>query len=119
MEWPFHEREYSVNEFRELLSAHFKNVELYTLHTSENVQKFQDIRARYVQQIFKWDILKLRQWLPKRLLQFSFNIGGKILKSILNANHSTLIHNIAVEDYHVSDTQIHQGLDIIAVCRTF
>jgi len=119
MEWPFHEREYSVNEFRELLSAHFKNVELYTLHTSENVQKFQHIRARYVQQIFKWDILKLRQWLPKRLLQFSFNIGGKILKSILNANHSTLIHNIAVEDYHVSDTQIHQGLDIIAVCRTF
>ena len=119
MEWPFHEREYSVCEFRELLTTYFKDVELYALHTSENVQKFQDIRARYVQQIFKWDILRMRQWLPKRLLQFSFNVGGKVLKSFINATHSTLIDSIAVSDYHVSDTELHHGLDLIGVCQTF
>ena len=119
MAWPFHEREYSVNEFRELLSVYFKNVALYALHTSENVQQFQDIRARYVQQIFKWDILRLRHWLPKRLLQFSFNVGGKILKTFMNTTHNNLIHSIAVSDYHVSDMELHHGLDLIGVCQTF
>lgn len=119
MEWPFHEREFSVNEFSELLTANFKNVELYALHTCENVRKFQDIRAQYVHQIFKWDIMRMRQWLPKRLLQFSFNVGGKVLKSFINATHSTLIDSVAVSDYHVSDTELHHGLDLIGVCQTF
>ena len=117
MEWPFHEREYSVNEFRELLSVHFKNVELYTLHTSENVQEFQDIRARYVQQIFRWDILKLRQWLPKQLLQFSFDVGGKLLKSLISIKNHDLMYGITVSDFQITDKQLNQGLDLIGICR--
>ena len=118
IEWPYHEREYTVDEFHKLLLSCFKNVTLYALHTCENVQQFQNIRTQYVQQIFTWDILRMRQWLPKQLLQLTYNIGGKILKSFMNAAHGDLISNIAVPDFYVSDTQLHQGLDLIGMCRT-
>ena len=118
MEWPYHEREYTVQEFHELLLNCFKNVTLYALHAGERVQQFQNIRARYVQQIFRWDILRMRQWLPKRLLQLSFDVGGKILKSFMNATHNDLISSIIVPDFNVSDTQLNRGLDLIGVCRT-
>lgn len=117
IEWPYHEREYAVDEFRKLLLSCFKNVTLYALQASEKVQQFQNIRAQYVQQIFRWDILRMRQWLPKRLLQHSFNIGGKVLKSFMKTNHNSLISNITLSDFHVSDTQLHHGLDLIGVCR--
>ena len=118
IEWPYHEREYSVDEYRELLLSCFKNVTLYALHAREKVQQFQNIRAQYVQQIFKWDILKMRQWLPKGMLQSCFNIGGKMLKSFMKATHDSLISNIKLSDFHISDTQLHHGLDLIGVCRS-
>lgn len=118
IEWPYHEREYTVDEFHKLLLSSFKNVTLYALHACEKVQQFQNIRTRYVQQIFRCDILRMRQWLPKRLLQLTFNIGGKMLKSFMQATHDGLISNITSTDFHVSDTQLHHGLDLIGVCQT-
>lgn len=116
-EWPYHEREYTVDEFHDLLSTYFKNVTLYALHACEKVQQFQDVRAQYIQQIFRWDILSMRRWLPKRLLQLSFDIGGKVLKSFMNANHGGLISSITVSDFHVTEKQTNKGLDLIGVCK--
>ena len=118
LEWPYHEREYTADEFHELLSAHFKDVKLYALQGSSRVHQFQDIRARHIRQIFRWDVLKLRQWLPKRFLQFSFDIGGKLLKSFISATRSDLIYGITISDFHVTERQLDEGLDLIGICQT-
>ena len=118
LHWPYHEREYTTNGFRDLLSTSFKDLTLYTLQASSTVHQFQNIRAQHIQQIFRWDILKMRHWLPNRLLRFSFNVGGTLLKSFIGATHSDLIHSITTADFHVTEKQLHEGLDLIAVCRT-
>ena len=117
LEWPYHEREYTADEFRELLLTQFEDVMLYTLQASSKVRQFQDIRARHIRRIFKWDVLRLRRWLPKRLLQFSFDIGGNLLKSFISATHNDLMHGITVSDFQITDKRIHEGLDLVGVCR--
>ena len=117
-QWPYHEREYTTDEFRNLLLTGFRDVTLYTLQGNSKVHQFQDIRASHIRQIFRWDVLKLRQWLPKRFLQFSFDIGGKLLKSFISATRRDLMHGITTSDFHVTDRQLDEGLDLIAVCRT-
>ena len=116
-QWPYHEREYTADEFRELLLTSFEDVTLYALQGSPKVHQFQDIRARHIRKIFRWDILKLRQWLPKRLLQFSFNIGGKLLKSLISVTSHDLMYGIEVSDFQITEKQPDQGLDLIGICR--
>ena len=118
LQWPYHEREYTTDEFRALLSTSFKDVTLYTLQGSSKVNQFQEIRAQHIRQIFNWDILKMRHWLPKPLLRLSFDVGGKLLKSFIGATHNDLTHGITVSDFHVTERQPYEGLDLIAVCRT-
>lgn len=118
-QWPYHEREYTADEFRELLLTNFKDVRIYALQGSSKVNQFQEIRARHIRQIFKWDILKLRQWLPNQLLQFSFDVGGMLLKSFISATRRELMYGITVNDFQVTENEpLHEGLDLIAVCRT-
>lgn len=118
-QWPYHEREYTADEFRELLFTGFKDVTLYTLQASPKVHQFQNIRAQHIQQIFRWDILKLRQWLPQRCLQVSFDIGGKLLKSFIGATHRELMYGITIADFYVTGhNPLNEGLDLIGVCQT-
>ena len=117
LQWPYHEREYTADEFRKLLSTCFKDVKLYTLQGNSKVDQFQKIRAQHIQQIFRWDILKMRHWLPKRLLQLGFNVGGKLLKSFISTIHADLMHGITVSDFHVTEKQLHKGIDLIGICR--
>ncbi len=117
-QWPYHEREYTADEFRELLLMSFEDVRIYTLQGSSKVHQFQDIRARHIRQIFRWDVLKLRQWLPKRLLQFSFDIGGKLLKSFISATRRDLMYGITTSDFHVTERHLDEGLDLIGICQT-
>ena len=114
---PYHESEYDDSEFRNLLSMSFKDVTLYTLQGSAKVQEFQEIRAQRIQQIFNYDILKMRHWLPKPLLRLSFNVGGTLLKSLISATHKDLTHGITTADFHVTEVQLYTGLDLIGVCR--
>ncbi len=117
-QWPYHEREYNADEFRDLLLTGFKDVTLYSLQGSSKVHQFQETRAQHIQQIFKWDILKLRQWLPKRLLQFSFDIGGKLLKLFISVTRGALMYGLTVSDFYVTERCPNEGLDLIGVCQT-
>ena len=114
---PYHQWEYNASEFRALLSRHFRDVVLYTLQGSSKVEEFQELRAQRIQQIFNYDILKMRHWLPKPLLRLSFDVGGRLLKSFISATHDDLTHGITTTDFHVTEGQFYTGLDLIGVCR--
>ncbi|MDE0326238.1 MAG: class I SAM-dependent methyltransferase [Candidatus Poribacteria bacterium] len=117
LQWPYHECEYNANEFRNLLSRHFRDVVLYTLQGSSKVEEFQELRAQHIHQIFSYDILKMRHWLPKSLLRLSFDVGGRLLKSFISTTHTDLTHGITTADFHVTEGQFYTGLDLIGVCR--
>ncbi len=117
VDWPYHEREYAADEFRELLEAVFPEVTLYALHASFRMHQFREIQARNVQRIFRWDIFQLRKWLPRRMLQLGFDIGGKVLGACLRSAHTALMSRITVQDFYVRYDGLDEGLDLIGVCR--
>lgn len=117
VDWPYHEREYDAEEFQELLSTCFENVTLHALHASQNMLQFRDIQERTVQQLFKWDILQLHRWLPKRFLQVGFDIGGWLLKAWLRMVYANSISHITIKDFHVMNKELDKGLDLIGICR--
>lgn len=117
IEWPYHEREYTADEFRIFLSTCFNDVTLYALHASQSVYQFREIQARAVQRIMRWDILQLHRRLPKRLRQISFDIGGWMLKTWMSETNSDCMSCITVQDFHVKNGQLDDGLDLIGVCR--
>ncbi len=113
----YHEHEYDTSGFQNLLSMNFKDVTLYTLQGSSKVQQFQEIRAQHIQQIFTYDILKMRHWLPKPLLRLSVDVGGRLLKSLISATHNDLTRGITTADFHVPEAQLYTGVGLIGVCR--
>lgn len=118
VDWPYHEREYTADEFRDLLLTVFEEVTLYALHASQRMHQFREIQARNIQRVFRWDVLQLRKWLPRRWLQISFDIGGRALGACLRAAHADLMSRITVQDFHVQDGRLDDGLDLIGVCRS-
>jgi SAM-dependent methyltransferase len=117
VDWPYHEREYTADEFRELLETVFPEVTLYALHASPRMHQFREIQERNVQRLFRWDVLQLRKWLPRRWLQICFDIGGRVLGTCLRAAHADLMSGITVQDFHLQDGQLDEGLDLIGVCQ--
>ncbi len=95
----------------------FKDVTLYALQGNSKVHQFQDIREHHIRNIFKWDILNLRQRLPKRLLQFSFDVGGQLLKSFISITSRDVMYAITVSDFQITEKQLNRGLDLIGICR--
>ena len=117
IEWPYHEREYTTEEFQVLLSTCFADMTLYALHASQSVHQFRDIQARAVRWIIRWDIPQLHRWLPKRLQQIGFDIGGWMLKIWLSKARADYMSRITVRDFQVKGEQLDEGLDLIGVCR--
>lgn len=117
VDWPYHEQEYTAEEFRTLLSTSFQDVALYALQASQNMQQFRELQAQIVQRIFRWDILQLHRWLPKKALQICFDIGGWSLKTYLGTAHKDHLFSIGSEDFHITSDKLDDGLDIIGVCK--
>lgn len=117
VDWPYHEREYTADEFRELLGTVFPEVTLYALHASPRLHRFRAIQAHAIQRAFKWDILQLRKWLPRRWLQLCFDMGGKVLGACLRSAHADFMSGITVQDFHIQGDGLDEGLDVIGVCQ--
>ena len=117
IKWPYHEREYTAEEFQTLLSTCFADVTLYALHASQSMHQFRDIQKVTVQRVIRWDILQLHRRLPKRLRQIGFDIAGWVLNTWLSKARADYMSCITVKDFHVKRGQLEEGLDLIGVCR--
>ena len=117
IEWPYHEREYTVEGFRSLLSTCFADVTLYALHADRSMHQFRNIQAQTVRSIIKWDILQLHRRLPKGLRQIIFDIAGMALNKWLSKTHRDCMSHITLQDFSVKHEQLNEGLDLIGMCR--
>lgn len=117
IEWPYHEREYTVKEFRSLLSTCFADVTLYALHADQSMHQFRNIQAKVVRRIIKWDVFKLHRRLPKRLRQIIFDIGGAVVNKWLSKTYRDCMSRVTLQDFRVKSERLSEGLDLIGVCR--
>lgn len=112
---PWHVREYTPEQFRELLEQYFPGqVDLKGVRGSEAVMRYHEQNRKSVQQIMKWDIFDLQHKLPRRMLQIPYDILNRINRNKLMRQDNELVSGIGLEDFSL-DSNPDLCLDLFAV----
>lgn len=99
---PFHVREYTFNQLRNLLlDCGFKNVAEYGVFGNDKVMQYYENNKRQVQKIARFDILRFQWWLPRFLLQIPYDLANRLSRKRLLRQNAPLVSAISPNDYSV------------------
>ncbi len=101
---PWHIREYTPDQMREISQSIFSNVELKGVFGNEKVMQYYYKNKEAVAKITKWDIFKMRNWLPRWLLQIPYDILNRFNRHSLQDNNEGLVNTIKYTDYYIEDS---------------
>lgn len=111
---PYHVREYTAPELRNLLDGVFASVTLRGMRGNAKVTAFDEARRRSVQRILRLDPLGLRNVLPRGVINFAFARLANIVRS--QAKSAAGSERITVADFFVADDDLDRALDLVALC---
>lgn len=77
---PWHEREYSTEELTALLSRCFEKVTVSSVTENQNVMAYYEKNKRAVAELIKYDLLHLKNRLPKHLLRILYDLLNRITR---------------------------------------
>ena len=100
---PWHIREYSERELRELLKGDFSAVEALGVNGNEKVMAYYEQNRQSVAKFKRLDPLDLEHRLPRQLLQIPYDILNRINRRRLLENNDSLTRSIRMEDYSVGE----------------
>jgi SAM-dependent methyltransferase len=69
---PYHVHEYRADELAERLRRHFREVEVLGIGASEPIHRYLAARSRRIRRIMRLDPLRLRERLPRPLVEWLF-----------------------------------------------
>jgi len=111
---PYHVREYTADELRDLLCSVFGSVEILGMHGNDKVENFETARAGAVHNILRLDPLGIRNLLPAWLVRFAFARLAKLVRRSASPDAAAVI---VPEDFEVRADNIDRALDLVALCR--
>lgn len=97
---PWHVREYSADELRQLLSD-FSSVEQLGVSGNERVWEYYRHNAESVRRIMRFDVLRMQWWLPRWILQIPYDILNRINRRKLHSQNTALTESITMSDYRL------------------
>ena len=100
---PWHIREYSERELRELLKGDFSAVEALGVNGNEKVMAYYEQNRQSVAKFKRLDPLDLEHRLPRQLLQIPYDILNRINRRRLLENNDSLTRSIRMEDYSIGE----------------
>lgn len=98
---PWHVREYTSQELKELLSKDFSQVEMMGIKGNEKIMEYYEANRRGVERITRFDILDLQHRLPRWMLQIPYDILNRLNRRRLLNQNNELTSSITMDDYHV------------------
>jgi 2-polyprenyl-3-methyl-5-hydroxy-6-metoxy-1,4-benzoquinol methylase len=113
---PYHVREYTAEELRELLRTLFGDAELASVVGNARVQAFDAERKRQVERILRLDPFGLRKVLPERLVKLVFARLSILVRRRISGN---VVESRAITpaDFTVVAESRPDALDLVAFCR--
>lgn len=100
---PWHVREYSIDEFKNLLSGSgFLNVEAMGVFGNEKVMSYYRKNRQAVRKITRFDVLDLQHNLPRWMLQLPYDILNRRNRRKLLMENRTLTTEITMDDYRLA-----------------
>lgn len=103
---PYHVREYTAGELESLLRGVFHQVQILGLHDPQGIHNPESGRARTLSLINRIDALGLRRVVPRRLRNLAMRRMGTVLPA-----------DVRTEDFPVSDTDVENATNLIALCK--
>jgi len=98
---PWHVREYTVLQFKNLLSKYFSHVEAKGVYGNEKSDKYYENNKKSVQKVLRWDILQMNKWLPRQILQVPYDIMNKRNRKKLMDQNTDLANSFSHHDFIV------------------
>lgn len=110
----FHVREYNYNEFKELLTQYFKNIEIEGISFKGELAEFEKKRLKKINILNKIDFLNLRRLIPSKIQSNILeNVKSRYYKITKNKNKV----QYSTEDISIGKNDINGCLDFMAICK--
>jgi SAM-dependent methyltransferase len=100
---PWHIREYTEQQLRDLLAADFSNIEAYGVNGNEKIMQYYEQNRRSVERIMRFDILDLQHRLPRWILQIPYDVMNRLNRRRLLESNNELTRSIKMEDYSIGE----------------
>ena len=101
---PWHIREYTPEQMREITKSVFSSVELKGVFGNEKVMEYYQKNKKAVARITKWDVLNMQHWLPRWILQIPYDILNRFNRHSLQDHNESLVNTIAYTDYSIENS---------------
>ncbi len=111
---PFHVREYRGDELAELLAPHFHEVDVRGVGMSPPIRQYMAERSQRIQRIMRLDPLRLRDRLPRGLIEKLFAAGALLVRRQSAGPDGT--PEATPEDFPIEALR-DDAIDLLAVCR--
>lgn len=100
---PWHIREYTEQQLRDLLSAGFSSIDAYGVNGNDKIMQYYEQNRRSVERIMRFDILDLQHRLPRWILQIPYDVMNRLNRRRLLESNNELTHSIKMEDYSIGE----------------
>ena len=98
---PWHVREYTAEELRQLLGSCFPGIEALGVFGNEQVAAYYEKNRRGVERITRFDPLDLQHRLPRWMLQIPYDLLNRLNRRKLLRENNDLTTSIRMEDYRL------------------
>ncbi len=99
---PWHVREYTAEELRQLLGTLFPRVETLGVFGNDRVAEYYEKNRRGVERITRFDILDLQHRLPRWMLQLPYDLLNRLNRRRLLHENNDLTTSIRMDDYRIA-----------------
>ena len=100
---PWHIREYTEQQLRDLLSADFSSIEAYGVNGNEKIMQYYEQNRLSVERIMRYDILDLQHRLPRWILQIPYDVMNRLNRRRLLESNNELTRSIKMDDYSIGE----------------
>lgn len=114
----FHLREYTPEEFGQLLTRVFEDVQVWGIRGTNEIQAIEHARVKRIQNLVDIDRLHLRRLLPPALETRLVTWVKKLMQTPSRAlTDQDFLNKYGIHDYTIMTEHVDESLDLIAVCR--
>ena len=111
---PWHIREYTSEELKELVSFNFDNIMMKGISGNDKVKKYYEDNKNSVMKFKRLDILNLEKHLPTFLYRIPYEFLNRINRNKLQSNDSSLVSSISSSDYILEEDN-PKNLDLFLI----
>jgi 2-polyprenyl-3-methyl-5-hydroxy-6-metoxy-1,4-benzoquinol methylase len=111
---PFHVHEYRADELAACLRRRFQSVEIHGIGASQPVRRYLEQRSRRIRQIMRLDPLRLRDRLPRPVIEWLFARFARLVRRQTQASDGA--PDATWRDFPAGPAEA-RCLDLLAICR--